>query len=404
LPHLKQLILILRIRITINMKKLSLFKKLRYYTAGLSVVVLNLNVFGKSFKGICSPGFNCHGCPWASTACPVGVFAFGSAIKRLPLLALSTILFIGIAVGRLVCGFFCPFGFLQDLLNKIPLPKFRLPRFVRYFKYAALLLLVFLFPFLLGLEQSGFIKIEESKIDLNDTGDIDVSVTVENISEKPVSAPDIKVLYVTKEEPKKTVDTKIEKFPDVIIKPGEKVRLNPITVPNKLKEFDISVISPQSTVTQETPYKLYFCKLCPKGALTASLPNKFGAETDGMYSGAGWFSLKFIILYVFIFLMLFSKRPFCRILCPLGAIYGLTSKLSLLRLSVDHDACIKCGACDEVCPVEIDVLKEIGGPECIACGDCIKICPVSCIKRDTQFRKKTGFKSQCSESGADVVT
>ena len=365
------------------MKKLSIFKKLRFYTAGLSVAVLNLNVFGLSLKGICSPGFNCHGCPWATSACPIGVFAFGSAVRRLPLLALTTILMIGIAVGRLVCGFFCPFGFFQDLFNKIPLPKFKLPKFVRYFKYAALLLLVFLFPYLLGFEHSGFIKVEQPEVDSNDNGGVDVVVAVNNISEKTVSDLDIKVTYVNNESQEETYAL-TKSFFGISVAPGETVELPKISVPNHLSDSKLYLTSPQSNVTQTSPYKLYFCKICPKGALTASIPSQFGAETDGMYATSGWFSLKFLILYAFLILMLFSRRPFCRILCPLGALYGITAKLSAVTIRCDKGSCVKCGACNKVCPVELDVVNEVGGSECISCGDCIKVCPVSCIKRGSR--------------------
>ncbi len=361
--------------------------KIRFYTATLSVFILNLNVFGYSLKGICSPGFNCHGCPWATAACPIGVFAFGSAVRRLPVLALTSILTIGIAVGRLVCGFFCPFGFLQDLLYKLPFPKIKLPKFVRYFKYAALLLLVFVLPYLIGFEQSGFIKVDKPEIDKTDNGNINVTITVENISTHDVTSPEVKLSYID-QETKEEVYSESKQYPDITIKAGETVTLPEIVAPNKLGTADLHVTSPQSNVLQEVPYKLYFCQICPKGALTASIPNKLGTETTGTYASSGWFNLRYVILYVFLILMMISSRPFCRILCPLGAIYGLTAKYSVVTMSVDKDVCINCRKCDKVCPVGLDVVKEIGNAECIVCGDCIDVCPVNCITRDIRFKKK----------------
>ena len=78
--------------------------------------------------------------------------------------------------------------------------------------------------------------------------------------------------------------------------------------------------------------------------------------------------------------MVLSSRPFCRTLCPLGAIYGLVSRVSLARIEVDKNACDNCGACDNVCPVELDVTNEAGGAECIACGDCIAACTKGAIR------------------------
>ena len=361
--------------------------KIRFYTATFSVFILNLNVFGYSLKGICSPGFNCHGCPWATAACPIGVLSFGSAVRRLPVLALTSILMIGIAVGRLVCGFFCPFGFLQDLLYKLPFPKIKLPNFTRYFKYAALLLLVFVFPYLLGFEQSGFIKVDKPEIDKTEDGNVNVTVTVENISQKEVISPEIKLTYIDNET-KEEIYNETKNYPNLSIPAGKTVTRPIRTAPNKLATGNLFVTSPQSNVSQEVPYKLYFCQVCPTGALTASIPKKFGAKATGTYASSGWFNLRYVILYIFLILMLISSRPFCRILCPLGALYGITAKCSVVTMSVDKDVCISCGKCDKVCPVGLDVVKEIGNSECIVCGDCINVCPVNCITRNIRFKQR----------------
>ena len=125
-------------------KKDNIFFKLRFYTATFSTMLLNLNVFGLSLRGFCSPGFNCHGCPWATFACPIGVMSFSSGVRQLPLMAIAFVLAIGAVSGRLVCGFICPFGWFQDILYKIPGAKIKLPRFINWFKYAFLILFVFL--------------------------------------------------------------------------------------------------------------------------------------------------------------------------------------------------------------------------------------------------------------------
>jgi len=59
----------------------------------------------------------------------------------------------GVVFGRLICGFLCPFGFIQDLLYKIKLPKITVPKKVdkplRYLKYAVLILPVVILPIFL---------------------------------------------------------------------------------------------------------------------------------------------------------------------------------------------------------------------------------------------------------------
>jgi len=57
---------------------------------------------------------------------------------------------------------------------------------------------------------------------------------------------------------------------------------------------------------------------------------------------------------------------------------------------VDRDACVMCGACNRVCPVDLDVVKEAGGPECISCGACIGACPKGAISRGFGLRLGRG--------------
>ncbi len=102
-------------------------------------------------KGMCVPGLNCYSCPGAVAACPLGSLQNGIANSayRFPLYMLGLLLLFGLFLGRLICGFLCPFGFLQELLHKIPLPKIkksRITRVLSYGKYVVLIVFVILIP------------------------------------------------------------------------------------------------------------------------------------------------------------------------------------------------------------------------------------------------------------------
>ena len=92
------------------------------------------------------------------------------------------------------------------------------------------------------------------------------------------------------------------------------------------------------------------------------------------------FTLKAAILITLIVLSVFIWRPFCKYLCPLGALYGLMNRVSLYRGHVDETVCIRCGACASVCRMGVDPVKEINSAECIRCGDCVRNCPAHAIR------------------------
>ena len=248
-------------------------------------------------KGICVPVLNCYSCPSAVAACPIGSIQHSMASVRARLslgefqaglYALGSLGIVGALVGRFPCGWFCPFGLIQELLYKIPGPKLRIPHLAGYLKYAVLALTVFILPFFV-LDAFGY---------------------------------------------------------------GEQ----------------------------------WFCKwICPAGTLEAGLPLVAANAAVRGQAGA-LFAWKIILLVAFVAWMIVSMRPFCRTICPLGAILGLFNKVSFLRLKIDNNACTACGRCSQTCPVDLDVPKRPNSPECIRCLKCVKVCPESCIHYEFPLR------------------
>jgi MauM/NapG family ferredoxin protein len=100
----------------------------------------------------------------------------------------------------------------------------------------------------------------------------------------------------------------------------------------------------------------------------ALLPTNARYYPDGLIMG--------LIFIAILGLNLLTERFWCRYLCPLGAIYGLTGKISLLRRKVDS-RCINCKLCENACPtgtIRRDKGCSSDPGECIMCLKCMDSC------------------------------
>lgn len=132
----------------------------------------------------------------------------------------------------------------------------------------------------------------------------------------------------------------------------------------------------------------WFCQyICPSGTLMGGIP--LMTVNPGLRGAAGaLFSWKIMILCLILFLSVKMPRPFCRYLCPLGAVYGIFNPVAFYRLNVDREKCISCGKCREVCPMDIKVWETPNSPECIRCGACTESCPVDALEKKVAFCKR----------------
>ena len=85
-----------------------------------------------------------------------------------------------------------------------------------------------------------------------------------------------------------------------------------------------------------------------------------------------------VVLIVLGALSVVIQNFWCRYLCPYGALMGLASLLSPMKIRRDAAACIDCGKCAKACPahLKVDQLVQIRSVECSACMACVASCPV----------------------------
>lgn len=136
----------------------------------------------------------------------------------------------------------------------------------------------------------------------------------------------------------------------------------------------------------------FFCQyVCPSGTLLGGIP--LLAANPGLRAAIGFlFSWKMGILVAVLVLSVFIYRPFCKYLCPLGAVYALFNKVSFYRLRLDKAKCVNCKACERTCPMQVPVTKSPNHGECIRCSACAKACPTGALS--------CGFKGKGTEKPA----
>lgn len=127
----------------------------------------------------------------------------------------------------------------------------------------------------------------------------------------------------------------------------------------------------------------FFVKLIlldmPAGALKGFLAAPYWAMADikMLYFFIGLAGIPLLTIVLLAILSLFFRNPWCRYLCPYGALLGVLSIFSPARIKRNSGVCIDCGTCSQVCPARLPVAtrERIVSAECTACLTCVERCP-----------------------------
>ncbi len=121
-----------------------------------------------------------------------------------------------------------------------------------------------------------------------------------------------------------------------------------------------------------------FCKfICPAGTIEGAFGLLSNSVNESELARLGpLFTWKFLLTVSIVVGCVFIYRMFCRFLCPLGALYGIFNRISVLGIKLEKPKCVDCGLCISKCKMDI---SHVGDHECISCGECIDVCPTKAI-------------------------
>ncbi len=124
----------------------------------------------------------------------------------------------------------------------------------------------------------------------------------------------------------------------------------------------------------------------PSGSMWEAFSAYNAYEPINMFEILHWhIDVIFVVMMAILVLSSFViYRPFCYMICPIGALTWLCEKIAPGRVRVDHNKCVQCGTCQEKapCPTIDKLLDENSrvAPDCTSCGECLGGCEEDAIK------------------------
>lgn len=148
------------------------------------------------------------------------------------------------------------------------------------------------------------------------------------------------------------------------------------------------IIMPVTMVNELGMSSPAFCEyICPAGTLEGGIP-LLSTHPELRATLGALFSVKACILIITLIGCLSVCRFFCKVMCPLGAIYGLLNKVSIYHMECNKKTCVSCGKCHNICPMDVDPVKNPNSAECIRCGKCVASCPKESLALKFVYGKK----------------
>ncbi|UCG44136.1 MAG: 4Fe-4S binding protein [candidate division WOR-3 bacterium] len=378
-------------------------------------------IYSGFFKSVPQPILNCYGGPLALFACPIGSTQQMIGMKWFPWLPLGVFFVVGALVGRAACAWVCPFGMWQDLLHKLPAGRRkRTKRWVGFgvtaattlggcvllitllhiawwkvlvlgwLPFTALLLAVvvrgrfdiprklWLGGLLAGVglgtmvwfrfgESYGVVAAFFGMLVLGLTGRWFAAaltavaaalISGSGFSIGPLSGVGLGIALGA-------VGFGLVLLFDKALK---------VSMPSTWVKYGILALV--AGLASYLTIEPWFCKLCPQGTFGAGIPLVLWDPVNALRGMVGWlYWVKVGFLLLVVVAAVGIKRPFCRLVCPIGAIYGFFNKGSLMKMKLEPGTCTDCLACRRPCPMNIDPDQNQNQLECIRCFECTHRCP-----------------------------
>lgn len=122
-------------------------------------------------------------------------------------------------------------------------------------------------------------------------------------------------------------------------------------------------------------------------------------RVDPQWAGVGALSIPILTLMLVVGMAIWKGRLYCNAVCPVGTLLGYISSRGIIKLSIDKNACRKCGDCLKACKSQCIDLRSgtIDFSRCVSCFNCLGACKEKAIHYQNAWQKASAVKVAVSE-------